>query len=146
LNADVEVLPPWERAYLTDDWRLAHAWSSLAGYMILTPRRNVVAPTEHEAAALGPLLAATTSALRAVVGCEKTYVMLFAERQGFAHVHFHIVPRMRDLRKDHLGARHARVRESPRGGMGCYRRERARLAEEIGSHLKTRLSYLGSSR
>ena len=32
-----------------------------------------------------------------MVGCEKTYVALFAEAEGFSHVHFHVVPRMADL-------------------------------------------------
>ena len=72
LNADLEALPPSELAYVSEDWRLAHAWSSLPGYMILQPLRHAVALDEltpREAAVLGPLLAATTCALRAVVGC-----------------------------------------------------------------------------
>jgi diadenosine tetraphosphate (Ap4A) HIT family hydrolase len=38
-----------------------------------------------------------------VTGCTKTYVVQFAEAEGFAHVHFHIVPRMADLRPEHRG-------------------------------------------
>ena len=106
LNADLDVLPAPERAYVNEDWRLAHAWSSLPGYMILLPLRHVVALDEltpRETAVLGPLLSATTAALRAVAGCRKTYVMLFAERDGFEHLHFHLVPRMAELDDDHLG-------------------------------------------
>lgn len=43
---------------------------------------------------LGPLLSRVTRALRAVTGCLKTYVILLAEAEGFAHVHFHVVPRL----------------------------------------------------
>jgi diadenosine tetraphosphate (Ap4A) HIT family hydrolase len=60
------------------------------------PRRHVLALDElshAEAAALGPLLRAVTAALREVTGCAKTYVALFAEAEGFGHVHFHVVPR-----------------------------------------------------
>ncbi|MEV0354048.1 hypothetical protein AB0H88_50615 [Nonomuraea sp. NPDC050680] len=35
--------------------------------------------------------------------CEKTYVMQFAELEGFNHVHFHTVPRMADLSADLRG-------------------------------------------
>ena len=35
--------------------------------------------------------------MRAVLGCSKTYVALFAEAEGFEHVHFHVVPRSLDL-------------------------------------------------
>jgi diadenosine tetraphosphate (Ap4A) HIT family hydrolase len=33
-----------------------------------------------------------------LTGCEKTYVALFAEAEGFSHVHFHVVPRHAGLR------------------------------------------------
>jgi diadenosine tetraphosphate (Ap4A) HIT family hydrolase len=35
-----------------------------------------------------------TRALREVTGCTKTYVMMFAEAEGFSHLHVHVVPRM----------------------------------------------------
>lgn len=63
------------------------------------PTRHVTAPDElsaYEVGELGPLLRDLSAALRIVVGCTKTYVMLFAEAEGFAHVHFHVVPRMPD--------------------------------------------------
>jgi diadenosine tetraphosphate (Ap4A) HIT family hydrolase len=50
--------------------------------------------TAEEAAGLGPLLRGLSAALGRVVGCTKTYVMLFAEAEGFAHAHFHVVPRI----------------------------------------------------
>ena len=53
--------------------------------------------TAAEAEELGPLLRAVTRALRVTTGCGKTYVALFAEAEGFAHVHFHVVPRHGDL-------------------------------------------------
>ena len=35
-----------------------------------------------------------SAALRSVLGCTKTYSALFAEAEGFAHLHVHLVPRM----------------------------------------------------
>jgi diadenosine tetraphosphate (Ap4A) HIT family hydrolase len=59
--------------------------------------RHVVAIdelTDEEATELGPLLRWLSAALRIVTGCSKTYVVQFAEAKDFAHVHFHVVPRM----------------------------------------------------
>ena len=142
LSADVDALPTWERAYLSDDWRLAHASAALAGYMVLSPRRHIIAldeMTAHEAAALGPLLGSTTAALRAVVCCAKTYVMLFAEREGWSHVHFHIVPRMRDLDEDRIGPGTLDYVNRPEEEW-VPPAERARLAAQIGTHVREQLA------
>ena len=94
-------LPPRERIYLDAHWRVAHAFGTAQpGWLVVLPRRHVIALDElsrAEAAALGPVLRAVTSALREVIGCAKTYVALFAEAEGFGHVHFHVVPRHSDL-------------------------------------------------
>jgi diadenosine tetraphosphate (Ap4A) HIT family hydrolase len=42
-------------------------------------------------------------ALKDVTSCVKTYVMLFAEADGFAHLHVHVVPRMPDQPLDRRG-------------------------------------------
>ena len=87
--------------YVGPRWRVAHAFgTSLPGWLVVLPRRHVIALDEltaEEAADLGPLLRALTAALREVLGCSKTYVALFAEAEGFAHIHFHVVPRSPDL-------------------------------------------------
>lgn len=82
-------------------WRVAHAFGTAQpGWLVVLPRRHVLALdelSEAEAAALGPVLRAVTAALREVTGCAKTYVALFAEAEGFGHVHFHVIPRHADL-------------------------------------------------
>jgi diadenosine tetraphosphate (Ap4A) HIT family hydrolase len=94
-------LPPREQVYLDPHWRVAHAFGTAQpGWLVVLPRRHVLALDEltpAEAVGLGPVLRAVTAALRAVTGCEKTYVALFAEAEGFSHVHFHVVPRHADL-------------------------------------------------
>jgi diadenosine tetraphosphate (Ap4A) HIT family hydrolase len=93
--------PPRERIYLDARWRVAHAFGTAQpGWLVVLPRRHVLSLDElsrAEVAALGPLLRAVTAALREVTGCAKTYVALFAEAEGFGHVHFHVVPRPADL-------------------------------------------------
>jgi diadenosine tetraphosphate (Ap4A) HIT family hydrolase len=67
--------------------------------MVLVARRHIEAVdtlTEAEAAELGVLIRQVSSALRAVTGCVKTYVMQFAESAAHPHVHVHVVPRMAD--------------------------------------------------
>jgi diadenosine tetraphosphate (Ap4A) HIT family hydrolase len=102
-------LPPRERVYVGPRWRAAHAFDcAVPGWLVLLPMRHVTALDEltaDEAADLGPLLRALTAALRKVTGCQKTYVALFAEADGFAHVHFHVIPRDPGLPAEFRGPR-----------------------------------------
>jgi diadenosine tetraphosphate (Ap4A) HIT family hydrolase len=88
-------------------WRVAHDFiSSLAGWVILAPLRHVQSLAElmpEEATAPGALLRESSIALERLTGCAKTYVMLFAEAEGFAHLHVHVVPRMPDQPADRRG-------------------------------------------
>jgi diadenosine tetraphosphate (Ap4A) HIT family hydrolase len=94
-------LPRRDRIYLSSHWRVAHAFGTqLPGWLIALPRRHVTALDEltfAEQTELGPLLTAVTGALRETIHCSKTYVSLFAEAEGFEHIHFHVIPRMADL-------------------------------------------------
>jgi diadenosine tetraphosphate (Ap4A) HIT family hydrolase len=109
LAAQGSALPIRERIYADGLWRVAHAFNgALPGWLVLLPQRHVTSLEEltaDEAALLGPLLRRLSIALHAVVGCEKTYVMQFAEAEGFSHVHFHVVPRMAGWPREHKGPR-----------------------------------------
>jgi diadenosine tetraphosphate (Ap4A) HIT family hydrolase len=101
--------PPRDRVLGTPRFVVAHAFNTaLEGWLVVVPRRHVVAVDELdvvEAAELGVLLVACSAALRAVVGCAKTYVLQLAESEGFNHVHFHVVPRGADLPEAFRGPR-----------------------------------------
>jgi diadenosine tetraphosphate (Ap4A) HIT family hydrolase len=105
-NAD-RTPAPREVITVRDGWRVAHAIGpALLGWLVALPRRHVLSLAELsdvETAALGPLLRDVTRALQAVLDCRKTYVALFAESPGFAHLHFHVLPRMVDWADDQLG-------------------------------------------
>lgn len=96
-----------ERFVREAGWRVAHDFnSSLEGWLILAPLRHVHALDELtavESTALGDLLRKASVALKAVTGCQQTYVMLFAEAEGFAHLHVHLVPRMAEQPDDRRG-------------------------------------------
>jgi diadenosine tetraphosphate (Ap4A) HIT family hydrolase len=101
--------PPWERIAADEHWRVAHAFNTaVPGWLVLVPRRHVTTLaelTDAEAAALGSWQVRLSRALARVLGCQKTYVAQFAEDDGFAHVHFHIVPRPPDLARELRGPR-----------------------------------------
>lgn len=100
-------LPAREEIFRSQWWRVAHAFDTdLPGWLVVLPTRHVLALTElpvDAAAELGSLLHRLSSALESVLGCDKTYVMLFAETTGFAHLHVHVVPRMPDQPADQRG-------------------------------------------
>jgi diadenosine tetraphosphate (Ap4A) HIT family hydrolase len=93
----------------TSRFVVAHAFNAnLEGWLVVLPRRHVLSIDQFddsEARELGSLLRGVTAALRATTGCEKTYVLLLAESEGFEHVHFHVVPRRADLPVAYRGAR-----------------------------------------
>jgi diadenosine tetraphosphate (Ap4A) HIT family hydrolase len=108
-ESQLDQLPPRERIAVDELWRVAHAFGTAApGWLVLRPRRHVTAIadlTDAEAAALGTWQVRLSRAMHEVLGCQKTYVAQFAEADGFAHVHFHIVPRPADLSADLRGPR-----------------------------------------
>lgn len=92
--------PVWDSVYRSQFWDLAHAYNtSYLGWLVLIARRHIEALDEltaAEAAELGSLLREVSLALKRRTGCQKTYIMQFAESRDHPHVHFHIVPRMPD--------------------------------------------------
>ena len=130
--------PPWERIAADEHWRVAHAFNTaVPGWLVLVPRRHVTTLAEltnAEAAALGSWQVRLSRALARVLGCQKTYVAQFAEAEGFAHVHFHVVPRPPDLARDLRGPRIFRllgVADETRVGED----EMNRLADELSAQL-----------
>jgi diadenosine tetraphosphate (Ap4A) HIT family hydrolase len=107
LTRDNGTAPIWDSIWRTDHWDLVHAFnSSLLGWLVLVTRRHIEALDEltaEEAQNLGRLLRDVSITLKAEVGCQKTYVMQFAEQKGYGHVHFHIVPRMVDIPQENMG-------------------------------------------
>jgi diadenosine tetraphosphate (Ap4A) HIT family hydrolase len=108
-EAEVGQLPPRECVATDDHWRVVHAFNSaLPGWLVLVPRRHVTSIaelTEPEAQTLGTWQVRLSRALHQVLGCQKTYIAQFAEAEGFAHVHFHIVARPAELPPDLRGPR-----------------------------------------
>lgn len=142
LNERAPELPLRERLHEDAAFRVSHGWSSLPGWLVVVARRHIThlgELAEDEAAGLGTLLRAATGALRQVVGCERTYVMLFAEQEGFRHLHLHVVPRMDGFGPDERATgvfRFLNVPESEQVPVA----ERERLARELGAAIRAALA------
>ncbi len=119
LRRDKNQAPLWDSIYRAQYWDVVHSYnSSLLGWLVLTARRHIAAVDEmsaEEASELGMLMRRVSVALKEVTGCQKTYVMQFAEHPKHPHVHFHIVPRMPNQPDDRRGPKimeYLRVPES----------------------------------
>jgi diadenosine tetraphosphate (Ap4A) HIT family hydrolase len=97
-NDRIGHLPPREEIEVSGRWRVAHAFgTSLPGWLVVAPTCHVTALqelAEEDASQLGRVLHRASRALCEVFGCDKTYVVFFAEAEGFAHLHIHVIPRM----------------------------------------------------
>jgi len=95
---DAGIAPLWDCIHRTQFWDVVHSYNTaLPGWLVLVVRRHIEAVdelTDDEAVELGVLIRRVSLALKDVTGCQKTYVIQFAEAEGHPHVHFHIVPRM----------------------------------------------------
>lgn len=92
-----EGLPPRELVFDDGNWRVVHAFgSAIPGWLVVVCRRHLTSMsqlTSQEAAVLGPLLCALSTALETVFPARKAYVAFLAEAEGFEHLHIHVVPR-----------------------------------------------------
>ena len=106
---DAGEAPLWDRILRTPCWDVVHAFgTSLEGWLVLVVRRHITTVadlSDEEAGELGPLIKRVSSALQAVVGCPKTYVVQFAEHEQHPHVHVHVIPRAADLAHELQGPR-----------------------------------------
>lgn len=133
--ARFDELQPRDRIAADEHWLVAPAiGSGLLGWLVLLPRRHVLTIadlTDAEAAGLGCWQVRLSRALHAVTGCVKTYVVQFAEAEGFGHVHFHVVPRPADLPADRCGPNVFGFLDQPDG-----RAASADEMDEVASALK----------
>lgn len=149
-NNRLSNLPPREDVLRHGGWRAAHAFgTTVPGWLVLVPERHILSLdelTDEEGAVLGPLLKRLSATLREVIGCTKTYVALFAEGDGFEHVHIHVIPRTAELVTTHrgpavfdlLGGAAPELPEQRRDEIALQLRERL----ELGGHQRSSVDTL----
>jgi diadenosine tetraphosphate (Ap4A) HIT family hydrolase len=90
-------------------WVVDHAYPTrLPGWLVLVLKRHAEALHDlsaEEMTEMGDLIRRSCLVLRAVTGCQKEYVSLYAEAPHFAHLHVHIIPRAADLPDNLRGPR-----------------------------------------
>jgi diadenosine tetraphosphate (Ap4A) HIT family hydrolase len=83
----------------TAHWSVDHALTRwIGGWLIVKPKRHVEHLAElstEEAAELGPLIQAVSAAMARVLSPERVYVLSLGEEVH--HIHFHVIPRYREL-------------------------------------------------
>ncbi len=94
-------LTPAERILETDFWDVEHAYpTSIRGWLVIVLRRHAHAIhelLEEELAELSHLVGVLSDLLHSTLNCEKEYLVQFAEKERFQHVHFHLIPRAAGL-------------------------------------------------
>ena len=94
----------WDCIYRAQYWDIVHGYGTgLPGWLVIVARRHIRSIDEMsavEAVELGKMLRRVSIAIKKVTGCVKTYVLQFAEHPDHPHVHFHVVPRMKDQPED----------------------------------------------
>jgi diadenosine tetraphosphate (Ap4A) HIT family hydrolase len=136
-----ELAAPGGTIYDDGLWRAEHALEPIPmlGWLVVKPLHHVESIadlTDAEAAAFGPLVQRLSAALTAETGASKVYVCLFAEAEGFAHIHVHLVPRRPDMPPERRGPRvFDYLREANAAGNQADPAEAARLAEAIRARI-----------
>ena len=77
--------PLWDSIRRTPSWDVVHAFgTSVEGWLVLVARRHITSVadmSDDEAETLGRLIREVSRSIQVVLGCDKTYVVQFAEHQ-----------------------------------------------------------------
>ncbi len=90
-------------------WMLEHAYPTrLKGWLVIVLKRHVEAlheMTREEFVELGELQALAVRLLHESLDSAKEYAVCFAEKEGFQHIHFHVIARTLDLPDEFKGTK-----------------------------------------
>jgi len=90
-------------------WLLEHAYpTGLKGWLVIVLKRHVEAFHELSEAELSEwaiIIKKATKLLKQIFNCEKEYLMTFCEKDGFSHLHTHVVPRLTDIPPETKGTK-----------------------------------------
>lgn len=96
-----KIISPGSLIYDSKYWIVDHAYpTQLPGWIVIILRRHAQALhelTKEEFLELAKLQEAITKLLYKEFNCEKEYIACFSEAKHFQHVHFHVIPKQKDL-------------------------------------------------
>ena len=90
-------------------WLVDHAYpTSHLGWLVIVPRRHVEAPHElsrEEFLELADIQYRLTQVMRMDANVQKEYLICISEAENFAHTHFHVISKPKDLPEELKGPR-----------------------------------------
>lgn len=106
LNGEI-IISPGGVIYEGVYWRVEHAYpTALLGWLVIILKRHCQALHElktEEFQELALIQKILVDALRTSLNSEKEYVAIFAEKEGFNHIHVHVIARPKDLPPEFKG-------------------------------------------
>ncbi len=101
-------LSPGPVIYSGQYWQVEHMYpTGLRGWLVIILKRHIEALHElsqDEATELAVIQTKFTKILRQELNTQKEYFLCFAEKEGFNHIHFHLVSILENLPEKYRGA------------------------------------------
>lgn len=108
-NSGEKRISPGETIHEGKYWLVEHAYPvALKGWLVLVLKRHVESLHElskEEFMELAELTDRATKILYQELKCEKEYLMCLAETKHFYHIHFHLVAKQKNIRKNQRGTK-----------------------------------------
>jgi diadenosine tetraphosphate (Ap4A) HIT family hydrolase len=102
-------IPPGNPIFTSKHWTLEHkSQSPIYGWVILvlnTHKSSLADISEEEWREYSTLMPIIFRILKNTFDCEQLYVCQFAAKQGFEHIHWHIIPTNHDLPEKYRGSK-----------------------------------------
>lgn len=106
-NSGEQPISPGPTIYTGEYWLVEHAYPcGIKGWLVIALKRHAEALHElraEEFSEFSLLIERASRALSKHLGCEKEYVVCFAEAEHFNHIHFHVIAKPMDLPQELRG-------------------------------------------
>lgn len=106
-NSGLKKISPGRSLLKGSHWNVEHAFpTSLLGWTVIVLNRHCEELhnlTRSEWAELAEIQYLVTKTMNQYSLVEKEYVACFAEKEGFKHIHFHVIPKSSTLRPESSG-------------------------------------------
>jgi len=115
-NSGAKRISPAATIFEGRYWLLEHAYpTSLGGWLVVVLRRhceNLHELSRSEWIELAEIQYLAIAAMKDLFVIDREYVCCFAEKEGFKHLHFHLIPKYTDCDQESIGIgafRHLKV-------------------------------------
>ena len=106
-NSGERRISPGQAIFDGEFWLVEHAYpTSLLGWTVVRLKRHCEALhllSKQEFTELAQIQFAVTKALHELLDLEKEYVACFSEKEGFKHLHVHVIPKIKGTRPEDGG-------------------------------------------